>query len=126
MEHEEVHSGFETEGFLSSSPQSGGAGDGGAGVPVAALTHRRPRPQKLYRIGDVVEYSGVSRQTIHNYTTMGLLMETKHTAGGHRLYDESVFDRLDQIEEFKRQRMSMRLIREHFANVASRNMQVDA
>lgn len=33
----------------------------------------REKPPKLYRIGEVVDYSGVSRQTIHNYTTMGLL-----------------------------------------------------
>jgi hypothetical protein len=90
--------------------QKAGAGDaGGAGG------RRRAVPPKLYRIGEVVSYSGVSRQTIHNYTTMGLLRESCWTPGGHRLYDASVFERLDTIAELKRRRKSLRDIREHFA-----------
>ena len=75
---------------------------------------RRPRPPKLYRIGEVVEYSGMSRQTIHNYTTMGLLPESRWTAGGHRLYDESTFERLDVIVELKVRNKSLQDIREFF------------
>ncbi len=78
---------------------------------------RRPRPPKLYRIGEVVEYSGMSRQTIHNYTTMGLLRESRWTDGGHRLYPESVFERLDQIAEFKAERKSLHDIREYFVGL---------
>ena len=59
-------------------------------------------PAKLYRIGEVVRYSPFSRQTIHNYTIMGLIRETQWTEGGHRLYDESVFERLSKIIELKR------------------------
>jgi len=81
-------------------------------------THRRRRiPPKLYRIGEIVDYAGLSRQTIHNYTTMGLLHESQWTRGGHRLYDESVFERLDQVIEMKRRNKSMREIREHFLQV---------
>jgi len=32
---------------------------------------------------------------------MGLISETQWTEGGHRLYDESVFERLSQILELK-------------------------
>jgi len=71
-------------------------------------------PPKLYRIGEIVEYANVSRQTIHNYTTMGLLRESRWTPGGHRLYDESVFERLEKVAELKARRMSMREIREYF------------
>lgn len=78
---------------------------------------RRTIPVKLYRIGEIVEYSGLSRQTVHNYTTMGLITETRRSSGGHRLYDESVFARLDTIEQMKRQSRSMREIRGHFANL---------
>jgi len=74
----------------------------------------RPIPPKYYRIGEVVDYSGVSRQTIHNYTTMGLLRECGWTPGGHRLYDESVFLRLDRINEMKSRHKSLQEIREHF------------
>jgi DNA-binding transcriptional MerR regulator len=59
-------------------------------------------PAKLYRIGDIVRYTPFSRQTIHNYTTMGLIREAEWTQGGHRLYDESVFLRLSRIMELKK------------------------
>ncbi len=59
-------------------------------------------PAKLYRIGELVRYTPFSRQTIHNYTIMGLIREAQWTEGGHRLYDESVFERLSRIIELKR------------------------
>ncbi len=59
-------------------------------------------PVKLYRIGELVRYTPFSRQTIHNYTIMGLIQETQWTQGGHRLYDESVFERLSRIIELKK------------------------
>lgn len=54
--------------------------------------------EKLYKIGEVMQYTGLSRQTIHNYTLTGLINEARRTASGHRLYDESVFDRIEQIK----------------------------
>ncbi len=65
-------------------------------------------PARLYRIGDVIRNTAFSRQTIHNYTTMGLIREVEWTAGGHRLYDESVFVRLARITELRK---SMTLLR---------------
>ena len=59
-------------------------------------------PVKRYRIGELVRYSPFSRQTIHNYTIMGLIREVEWTEGGHRLYDESVFERLSRIIELKK------------------------
>jgi hypothetical protein len=97
---------------------SGPAGPAGLAVPQAGATatvdRKRIKPPKLYRIGEVVDYSGMSRQTIHNYTIMGLLHESKWTSGGHRLYDESVFERLDLIADLKLQDKSLEDIREVF------------
>ena len=59
-------------------------------------------PAKLYRIGELIYYTPFSRQTIHNYTIMGLIREVQWTEGGHRLYDESVFERLSRIIELKK------------------------
>jgi DNA-binding transcriptional MerR regulator len=59
-------------------------------------------PTKLYRIGEIIRFTPFSRQTIHNYTIMGLIREVQWTEGGHRLYDESVFERLSQISELKK------------------------
>lgn len=79
----------------------------------------RPRPPKLYRIGDLADYSRMSRQTIHNYTTMGLLRESRWTHGGHRLYDESAFDCLDVIAQLKSQNRTLEYIREYFSEAES-------
>ena len=59
-------------------------------------------PAKLYRIGELVRYTPFSRQTIHNYTIMGLIREVQWTEGGHRLYDEAVFEKLSRIIELKK------------------------
>lgn len=67
-------------------------------------------PLKQYRIGEVAKFSGLSRQTVHNYTIMGLIRESEWTQGGHRLYDESVFDDLVIIEQLK-QSKTLREIR---------------
>jgi DNA-binding transcriptional MerR regulator len=59
-------------------------------------------PAKRYRIGELVRYTPFSRQTLHNYTTMGLIREVEWTQGGHRLYDESVFGQLSRINELRK------------------------
>ncbi len=71
--------------------------------------HFKP-PRKLYRIGEVTHYTGLSRQTVHNYTTMGLICESEWTPGGHRLYEESVFEQLAVIEELKRTRTLRQIV----------------
>jgi len=68
-------------------------------------------PAKLYRIGELVRYSPFSRQTLHNYTIMGLIREAQWTEGGHRLYDESVFFKLSKINELRKTK-TMKEIRE--------------
>ncbi|MBI4713281.1 MAG: MerR family transcriptional regulator [Planctomycetes bacterium] len=62
---------------------------------------------KLYRIEEITHHLNkfnirMSRQTIHNYTLLGLIKESTRTPAGHRLYPESVFDRLARIERLKR------------------------
>ena len=61
-------------------------------------------PKKLFKIGEVMRYSGLSRQTIHNYTMMGLIVEEERTISGHRLYPEGVFQRLEKIKMLLRHR----------------------
>jgi DNA-binding transcriptional MerR regulator len=59
-------------------------------------------PRKLYKIGEVMRYSGLSRQTIHNYTMMGLVKPIERTDSGHRLYPEDVFEDLEAIMRLRR------------------------
>ena len=73
-------------------------------MPLEVNDHTLQVPQKRYRIGELVRYTPFSRQTIHNYTTMGLISEAEWTEGGHRLYDASVFRRLSKIIELRKTR----------------------
>ncbi len=68
-------------------------------------------PKKLYRIGEIMRYTGLSRQTVHNYTMLGLICEEERTPAGHRLYPESVFERLQRIQELRKSN-TLREIRE--------------
>ena len=61
-------------------------------------------PKKLYKIGEIMKYTGLSRQTVHNYTMMGLIREAERTESGHRLYPEGVFERLEKIKMLMRHR----------------------
>ena len=69
-------------------------------------------PKKLYRIGEIMRYTGLSRQTLHNYTVFGLITEEERTEAGHRLYGEDVFERLRRIEDLKLQGKTLREIRQ--------------
>lgn len=71
-------------------------------MQIEVKRHTLQIPAKLYRIGELVRYTPFSRQTIHNYTIMGLIREAQWTEGGHRLYDESVFEKLSRIMELKK------------------------
>ncbi len=59
---------------------------------------------RLYRMAEVVAHAPFSRQTIHNYTAMGLIRPAKRTHGGQRLYDKSVFERLEKILRLRKTR----------------------
>lgn len=59
-------------------------------------------PPKRYKVGEISQHTNLSRQTIHNYTTLGLISPVGRTPSGHRLYGEEVFARLRQIELLKR------------------------
>jgi len=58
-------------------------------------------PQKLYRATEVARHFDLTRQTVHNYATIGLITERERTPGGQRLFDESVFRRLHRIQRMK-------------------------
>lgn len=66
-----------------------------------------PAPKKLFKIGEIIRYyvspqgKKISRQTLHNYTQLGLIAEAERTESGHRLYEEGVFDRLRRIDLYK-------------------------
>ncbi len=69
-------------------------------------------PPKLYKIGEIMYYTGLSRQVLHHYTQLGLIKETARTPSGHRLYDGQVFLRLKRIKELKAQGLNLLQIRD--------------
>ncbi len=68
-------------------------------------------PSKLFKIGELMERSGLSRQTLHNYTVLGLIRPAKRTPSGHRLYSEDVFAVLERIKKL-REKKTLSEIRE--------------
>ena len=49
-----------------------------------------------------MEFTGLSRQVLHNYTMLGLIEPARRTPSGHRLYDEAAFDLLERIKELRK------------------------
>jgi len=73
------------------------------GTPtIEVLTFLMSHRDFDYSKTEIANHIDISRQTIHNYTIMGLIREIKWTEGGHRLYDESVFERLSKIMQLKK------------------------
>ena len=81
---------------------------------------RRRLPEKLYRIGEVMEHSGLSRQTLHFYATIGLITEKRRTPAGYRLFPPSVFAALDKVRRLKKKGLTLRQIREKLVAHAPR------
>ncbi|MFH1228419.1 MAG: hypothetical protein V1701_11035 [Planctomycetota bacterium] len=64
---------------------------------------------KLYRVEEITHHLSkqgirMSRQTVHNYTMMGLISEVERTPAGHRLYGEDVIERLMKVTRLKMHR----------------------
>lgn len=71
------------------------AGGGGA----------KPRePPRLLKTSEVIERSGVTRQMLYMYTTMGLVHAEKKTPGGQKLYPERVLVQLKLIRTLQETR----------------------
>ena len=73
---------------------------------------RRRLPEKLYRIGEVIEHTGLSRQTLHFYATIGLIREKSRSRSGYRLFPPAVFAVLERVAALKKKGYTLREIRE--------------
>ena len=81
---------------------------------------QRRLPEKLYRIGEVMEHTGLSRQTLHFYATMGLINERRRTPAGYRLFPPSVFRSLERVRALQKKGYTLRQIREILERHATR------
>ena len=69
-------------------------------------------PEKLYRMAEVIEHTGLSRQTLHYYATLGLIHEKRRTQSGYRLFPPTVFRDLERVKSLKQKGFTLREIRE--------------
>jgi len=66
------------------------------------------------KTSEVLARSGISRQMLYLYTTMGLIEPAKKTAAGHGLFEESVLARLKIIRDALETGYSLRDVKEIF------------
>ena len=98
---------FYVQGPMRARGRGDGSKAGEGSVP-------REGPKRLMKIGELMQRTGLSRQTVHNYTHLGLVTEEARTQSGHRLYAEEAVARLLRVKEL-RARMTLREIRDLFA-----------
>ena len=74
----------------------------------------------LLKTSDVIARSGVTRQMLYLYTTMGLVDPQETTAAGHRLFGEDVLSRLKIIRDALETGYSLRDVKEIFFEGSAR------
>ncbi len=72
------------------------------------------QPERLYRTAEVLRATGISRQVLYRYITLGFITPAEVTETGRRMFDESVFSRLDLIRKLNQSGYTLREIRETF------------
>ncbi len=60
------------------------------------------KSQKLMRIGELADRTGVSHRTIHYYEGLGLLHPVEREGAGYRYFDEEAVRRLEKIGALKK------------------------
>ena len=68
------------------------------------------KPRKFWKVGELIRHTGLSRQTLHNWVQLGLICEAEQTDSGHRLFDDSVFSRLERIQRYRQRGKGLREI----------------
>jgi DNA-binding transcriptional MerR regulator len=71
---------------------------------------------KLFKIGEVAKKAGISVRTLHHYDDIGLLKPSDASDSGHRLYNASDIERLQQVISLKSMGMSLDAISAYLAD----------
>ena len=67
-----------------------------------------------YKTGEVLDKTGISRQVLQQYITMGLVKEEGQTEGGHRIFGENTIKRIRLIKKLNKSGYTLRDIKETF------------
>ncbi|HEX8235883.1 MAG TPA: MerR family transcriptional regulator [Abditibacteriaceae bacterium] len=68
-------------------------------------------PCKLWKVGELARFSGVSVRTLHHYDAIGLLRPSQRSESGYRLYRHSDVVRLGQIKSLRHMGFSLEAVR---------------
>lgn len=77
--------------------------------------------KKYFKTSDLVKMSGLTRQMIYEYISLGLLEEVKRTKAGHRLFDKQAVTQAKLIRKLSRSGYTLRAIREIFVEGKGRS-----
>ena len=70
--------------------------------------------EPLFKTGEVLKRSGVSREVFYRYLTMGLVKPAKTSAGGHNLFAETVFKHIELIQHLNATGYTLRDIKDTY------------
>jgi MerR family copper efflux transcriptional regulator len=70
----------------------------------------------IYMIGDLTRITGLSKHTLNYYLNIGLISPVGQSERSHyRYFDESTIEKLGKIVEMRKQKISIRQIKQQFA-----------
>ncbi|HSH66467.1 MAG TPA: MerR family transcriptional regulator, partial [Bacteroidia bacterium] len=68
--------------------------------------------EDVLKVGELAEKAGLTVRTLHHYDEIGLLVPSRRSASGYRLYDEADLQRLRDILLFRQLGLSLEAIRQ--------------
>jgi DNA-binding transcriptional MerR regulator len=71
---------------------------------------------QVYKIGELARRTGLTVRTLHHYDSIGLLLPSRRSEAGYRLYAEEDVFRLQQIVSLRQLGFSLREIGECLAD----------
>jgi DNA-binding transcriptional MerR regulator len=70
--------------------------------------------RKLWKAGELARFTGLTRQSLHQYVLLGLLVPVETTKGGQRLFDQKAAERIKLIRDLLANGYTLRDIRDTF------------
>ena len=69
---------------------------------------------KYLKTSELIKRSGLTRQMIYEYISLGLIREAKRTGSGHRLFDERTVTEAKLVQQLCASGYTLRAIRDIF------------
>ena len=69
---------------------------------------------KLLKVGELARLTGLTRQSLHQYVLLGLLMPVAQTQGGQRLFNQEAVARIKLIHDLCDSGYTLQSIRDTF------------